>query len=193
MLSFLLSGQALAGKLVIKSNPEDSTVYVVRANGKEVKVGKTPFEGDLSNLTSRYVKSDSFVITLKKKGYEDYRVLMAKNSNVDMNLSANLTIHEKVSSIKEYDLLIADLFDVQRLMRSKNYSDAQGKLDSLEKKYNGFSIIPELKGIAYYMSKDIEKSLSHFRRAFSVNPENKDAYKMKVYLEKKLGVGSEKL
>jgi hypothetical protein len=34
----------------------------------------------------------------------------------------------------------------------------------------------------------MENSLSYYRKAFALNPDNVDAYKMKIYLEKKLGV-----
>src|SRR5690606_24299241 len=100
-------------------------------------------------------------------------------------------ISQEILTVKKHDILMADLFNIQKLIRSNNYSEALAKLEILEKDFPNFSIIPELKGIAYYMSKDIEKALSQFRTAFSKNAENRDAFKMKVYLEKKLGIDTE--
>ena len=65
------------------------------------------------------------------------------------------------------------------------------KLEDLEKKNPRLSIIPELRATAMYLNKDVEGALSYYRKAFSVNPDNADAYRMKIYLEKKLGVDSE--
>lgn len=187
---FLVTRVSTGGEIKIVSNPVESEVYIQSGNGKSIKVGKTPFNQDLDELIQRYVKSSSFVIEVKKKGYRDYRVLFNKTSNVDIELNANLEVSNDTNKIQEYDIMIGDLFESQRLIRGKNYKDAILKLNELEKKYKQFSTIHELKGIAYYLDKDIEKSLSFFRKAFAVNPQNADAYRMKVYLEKKLNVGS---
>ncbi len=128
---------------------------------------------------------------MKKKGYEDYNVLFTKTSSVDVNLTVNLKVDPKISKIIDHDNLMMALFNVQKLIRGRNISDAIKQLDELEKKYKDFSIVAELKATAYYMNKDVENALAYYRRAFALNAENIDAYKMKVYLEKKLGVFSE--
>ena len=137
------------------------------------------------------MKSSSFVIELKKPGHNTYRVLLAKTADVDMELTANLELDQAISNIKEHDLLMNQLFDIQKLVRGRNFRDAVMKLDDLEKKHPGLSIIPELKATAYYMNKEVENALSYYRKAFALNPDNADAYRMKVYLEKKLGIDSE--
>ena len=46
----------------------------------------------------------------------------------------------------------------------------------------------ELLGSAYYLKKDFRSSLGAYRKAFSLNPDNMDAYRMKLYLEKSFNV-----
>jgi tetratricopeptide (TPR) repeat protein len=186
------NASCFGSKLIIKSRPENADIYIVNDEAKPIKIGATPYETDLNELINSYVKSDSFIVEVKKDGHLPYRLLLAKTANVDMRLSASLELDPSIPAFKDHDILMNQLFDVQRLMRSKNFNDAIKILSDLEIKHPRISVIPELMATAYYMNRDIEKSLSYYRKAFSVNPDNSDAYKMKIYLEKKLGVAVDK-
>jgi hypothetical protein len=189
-LAILPALPAAAGKLSIKSQPAGAEIYI-STGGRPVRLGVTPYEADLSEVILTYVKRNSFMMELKKAGHMPYRVLLAKTADVDLELAANLELDQAVSNHKEHDLLMNELFDVQKLIRGRNFRDAQVKLDDLEKKHPTLSVIPELKATSYYMNKEVENALSYYRKAFTLNPDNVDAYRMKVYLEKKLGVDSE--
>ncbi len=191
LLILLFSPLAIAGKLTIKSQPDAAEIFIIDGNSKPVLLGKTPFESDLEDIIRNYVKSSSFLLELKKDGHDPYRVLVAKSANVDMALTAVVELSQAISYIKQHDFLMNELFDVQKLIRARNFTDAINKLEDLEKKNPRLSIIPELRATAMYLNKDVEGALSYYRKAFSVNPDNADAYRMKIYLEKKLGVDSE--
>lgn len=192
LISFLLccSTVSWAAKLIIKSQPEGAEIFIT-INGKPVRLGATPYEANLTEVMKTYVKSNSFMLELKKTGHNPYRVLLAKTDDVDLELTANLELDKAISNIKEHDSLMNQLFDVQKMVRGRNFRDALTKLDDLEKKHPALSIIPEMKATTYYMNKEVENALSYYRKAFSLNPDNHDAYRMKVYLEKKLGIDSE--
>lgn len=179
-----------AAKLVIKSQPEGAEIFI-NTNGKPVRLGVTPYETNLTEVMKNYVKASSFMIEIKKSGHNPYRVLLAKTDDVDLELTANLELDQAISNIKEHDALMNQLFNVQKLIRGRNFADALEQLTQLEKKHPSLSIIPEMKATAYYMNKEVENALSYYRRAFALNPDNHDAYRLKVYLEKKLGVDSE--
>jgi len=188
----LMKSDALAADIKIESQPSEVEIFIQSdANEKPNLIGKTPFKQDLDQLIASYVKSNSFIISMKKKGYENYNVLFTKTSSVDVNLTVNLKVDPKISKIIDHDNLMMALFNVQKLIRGRNITDAIKQLDELEKKYKDFSIVAELKATAYYMNKDVENALAYYRRAFALNSGNIDAYKMKVYLEKKLGVFSD--
>lgn len=191
LIILIFSPLAFAGKISIKSQPDAAEIFIVDGSSKPVLLGKTPFESDLEEIIRNYVKSSSFVLELKKDGHDPYRVLVAKTANVDMALTATLELSQAITNIKEHDFLMNELFDVQKLIRARNFTDAINKLEDLEKKNPRLSIIPELRATAMYLNKDVEGALSYYRKAFSVNPDNADAYRMKIYLEKKLGVDSE--
>lgn len=189
-LTLVTTLPAMAAKLILKSQPEGAEIYIT-VGGRPVRLGNTPYEADLSEVIKTYVKTNSFLLELKKPGHIPYRVLLAKTEDVDLELTANLELDQAVSNHKDHDLLMNELFDVQKLIRGRNFRDALIKLDELEKKHPTLSIIPELKATSYYMNKEVENALSYYRKAFTLNPDNSDAYRMKVYLEKKLGVDSE--
>ena len=180
----------MANKLIIKSQPEAAEVFIVNS-GKPIRIGATPFEANLNEVMNNYVKAPSFVVEISKKGHKPYRLLIAKTAEADLELTANLELDDTATNLKEHDLLMNQLFDVQKLIRGRSFQAALEQLNELEKKHPNFSIIPELKGTAYYMNKEVENALSFYRKAFAINPDNIDAYRMKVYLEKKLGVDSE--
>jgi tetratricopeptide (TPR) repeat protein len=176
-----------AAKLIIKSQPEGAEIFI-STNGKPIRIGSTPYEANLTEVMKSYVKANSFMLELKKSGHNPYRVLLAKTEDVDLELTANLELDPAISNIKEHDALMNQLFDIQKLIRGRNFQDAIKDLGLLETKHPALSIIPEMKATAYYMNKEVESALSNYRRAFAINPENHDAYRMKVYLEKKLGI-----
>ncbi len=173
----------------IASNPKEAEIYVASDPNEQPRlIGKTPFEQDLESLINSYVKKNIFILTLKKEGFEDYKVLFTKATSVDIELQVNMIVDDKIKTIKKHDLLMNELFDVQRMIRGNNARDAILKLDELEKEYKHFSVVSELKATAYYMNKDMENALTYYRKSFALNPDNVDAYKMKIYLEKKMGV-----
>jgi tetratricopeptide (TPR) repeat protein len=186
----IFSSTVWAAKLVIKSQPEGAEIFI-STNGKPIRLGITPYEANMTEVMNTYVKASSFLLEIQKPGHDTYRLLLAKTDDVDLELTANLQLDKAVSNIKEHDALMNQLFDVQKLVRSSNFRDAILKLDDLEKKHPALSIIPEMKATAYYMNKEVENALSYYRRAFALNPDNHDAYRMKIYLEKKLGIDTE--
>jgi tetratricopeptide (TPR) repeat protein len=190
ILSIILSDVSMAAKLNIKSQPDAAEIFI-STNGKPIRLGVTPYEANLTEVMNVYVKSNSFVLEIRKSGHTPYRVLLAKTTDSDLELTANLELDKAISNIKEHDSLMNQLFDVQKLVRGRNFRDALSKLDDLEKKHPTLSIIPEMKATAYYMNKEVESALSYYRKAFSLNSDNHDAYRMKLYLEKKLGVDSD--
>ena len=181
-----------AQEFEILSTPSDVEVFIKKTpKDTPQKLGKTPLKLKANEVFSKIGEQKTFLIKLEKEGFKSYEVVLVKSENVDMKLDFLLEINPKYKIINKHDLLISDLFKIQRLIRSNNLSEAITKLEGLEKENKDFSVITELKGIAYYMQKDLNKALSMFRMAFSKNPDNQDAYKMKVYIEKKLGLDSE--
>jgi hypothetical protein len=180
-----------SAELSIESNPSEAQIYVSTDGKNEIEIGKSPYKQDLGLIIDKYIKKMGFVLIIKKEGHEPYRIFITKTSNVDITLLANLEISRTISNTKKQDRLISELFDIQRLIRSKAYQDAILKLTKLETEFKDISVIYELKATTYYIMKNMEQALAYYRKAFSTNSENIDAYKMKTYMEEKLKLGGE--
>ncbi len=192
-LCLLLPVISKGNYLNINSNPSSSDVFVINpTTNKRVKIGRTPFEIQMQEVVTNFSESQVFLIEVVKEGYEDYRVMVGQIGSNEVNLSVNLSPVKTIIEQKQTDELMAQLFDIQRQIRTKDYSNAIDRLMSLDKKFPNYSIISELIGSAYYLDQKFKEALSYYRKAFSINPENKDAFIMKNYLEKKFNLTLEK-
>jgi tetratricopeptide (TPR) repeat protein len=178
--------QALASNIEIVTNPEEAEVFVINPeNGERVTVGTTPYEGPLDLLGQKAGGATSFVIEIDKPGFESYRLLYSIISSSDVTLRVNLPLKSEIKLTQDLDLLMSDLFDVQRMVRGKDYTSALAKIELLEAKFPQYSILHEIKGSVFYLTQDFTRALAAYRRAFSLNAKNRDAYRMKIYLERK--------
>lgn len=193
LLCLLLPVISKGNYLNINSNPSNSDVFVINpTTNKRVKIGRTPFEIQMQEVVTNFSESQVFLIEVVKEGYEDYRVMVGQVGSNEVNLAVNLSPVKTIIEQKQTDELMAKLFDIQRQIRTKDYSNAIDRLMSLDKKFPNYSIISELIGSAYYLDQKFKEALSYYRKAFSINPENKDAFIMKNYLEKKFNLTLEK-
>ncbi len=174
-----------AGEFIINSSPKDCEVSLVDANtGKKSVLGKTPYESTIEQVAGG-LENGTLQIEVHKPGFIPYHIALPTTIGADVKLFANLEIEKDIKMNQDFDLLVGDLFDVLRMVRVKDYQNSFKKLEKLEKKFPHFSIIFEMKGMISYLKKNYKEALNFYRKSFGLNPKNREAYKMKVYLEKK--------
>lgn len=179
-----------AAQFELKSNPDDSEIYVINdETGKRKLIGKTPYTADFNTIKAEAGKDKSIQLSVVKPGFEDFNIVLPPLASTDMRIAANLKVEKDIALTSDFDMLVSDLFDVLRMTRLKDYETANSKLDILINKFPHFSVVYEMKGLNYYLSKEFKKSLNFYKKAFSVNPKNREAYKMMIYLEKKFNLG----
>ncbi|MBF0360078.1 MAG: tetratricopeptide repeat protein [Oligoflexia bacterium] len=186
IFSMLTINSSIAGTLTIKSNPSDADVFV-RASNKtnETRIGKTPLEMSLEDIVRNYAEdANVFVIDIRKQGFEKYRAVITKAGKVDIELEVTLDLILTNELMHSFDIFIWKIFDIQRLIRLQQYDTAIVKLNEELEKFPHISSISEFLGSTYYLKQDYSKALEYYRKAFAENPQNIDAYKMKIYLEK---------
>jgi len=192
-LTIIFTSNLIASEISILSNPVGGIIYVKDAKkGDRIKVGETPYKGNLDQLVQNISSKAAFIVEVTKVGFDPYRILLTKTGSMDIELDVNLQISKNIEMVQDLDLLTGDLFDVQRMIRVKDFKSSLSKLDLLEKKFPHYSIIAEMKGSVFYLLKEYKRSLGFYRKAFGLNPENREAYQMKVYLEKKFNVNKKK-
>jgi tetratricopeptide (TPR) repeat protein len=151
------------------------------------KIGKTPYTGNLQDLASSYSKSGFFIVVIEKTGYVSQSIVLSDLLKSDLALTINLESSQDFTKYKVVDQSINELFEAQRFIRSQLYDEAIEKLKKLEADEKNLSIIPEMIASTYYLKKDMKSALGWYRKAYRVNPDNKDAFTMKTYLEKSMG------
>jgi tetratricopeptide (TPR) repeat protein len=186
----LLSTLAYAKDLSINSTPDKAEVRILPLSGGEArKAGETPFKIPMNEASSSYANGgDVFMIELIKDGYEPYRMVVPEFIKSDISIDVVLTQRTGLDEIKKIDKGMADLFEAQRMIRSRNYIGAIKKIDEVEKSIPKLSVTKELQGATYYMQNDYKSALDYYQQAYAANTENLDAYKMIVYLEKAMGI-----
>jgi tetratricopeptide (TPR) repeat protein len=176
LIFILISSSVYAKTLKIETEPKEAEVKVEIGGGKTITLGKTPYEGDLEKLQAEHSGQKFLQIIVSKKGFNQESIMLLGATKEDITLNLKLKIDDYADMIVRYDSMISELFKAQKLIRSNNFSEALTVLDTLSVEYKDFSIIYELKGIALYMNKEIEKSLTMFRHAYSLNPKNIDSF-----------------
>jgi tetratricopeptide (TPR) repeat protein len=179
---------ASAEQLKLKSDPADAKVFIRDLGGiQNIKIGNTPYEGNILDLATNYAKSNFFLVVIEKDGYESQSILLSDLLKSDIELNINLSPKEDILYFRKLDKSMNDMMEAQRLLRAQQYDEAISLLKNVETDQPKLSIVPELIGSAFYLKKDQRNSLTWFEKAYRMNPENKDAYTMKSYLRKALG------
>jgi tetratricopeptide (TPR) repeat protein len=190
----LLGSTAFAAKVNFLSTPEGAEVFVINpTTGKKKPVGKTPYTSDFSSFLSQGGENQSIQVMVSKPGYEDFNIVVPPISSSDVRVNANLQVEKNLKLATDFDFLVTDLFDALRMTRLKDFESSNQKLDLLIKKFPHFSVVYEMKGMNFYLKKDFKKALNFYKKAFSVNPKNREAYRMMTYLEKKFNINKKEL
>lgn len=175
----------LAQEIIIDSSPSAAKIIISNgSNTQTSEIGTTPFKMTIAQFNKFFAKDYAYAIDIKKDGFSDYHLIVSNIGQNNININAALKPNIDINSNKKIDKFINSLFEAQRLIRNKNLDSALSLMDNLEKDYPQYSSIYEFKGGAYYLNKEFKKALSYYRKAVDINPENQDAQRMKVYLEK---------
>ncbi len=190
IICFSSIGYINAATITIKSDPEKGAEVFVRelAKSEFKKLGKIPFESPLAEITNNFVTSKFFVIEIRKEGFIPYRMVLNDIGNSDLKINANLQAKIDHLKFRKIDTVVGKIFEAQGLIRAKQLDEGITKLKKLEKEAPFLSIVPELIGSTYYLKNENKMAYSWFSKAYRINPQNRDAFTMKNYLEKALGI-----
>ena len=119
-------------------------------------------------------------------------MVLKVDDNIDIDMLVNLEAKEDFIKYQVIDKAIADLFEAQRLMRAQDVDKAIGMLERVEEDVPHISVVPDLLGSAHYLKKNYKSALDNYKKAYRINPDNRDAYKMTNYLNKSLKVSKGK-
>jgi tetratricopeptide (TPR) repeat protein len=186
----ILYGCGTTREISIKSTPELADVYIREVGSQQSeKIGQTPII-----LTEEILKKVStpgkapMMIVVKRAGFLKQQLLLNDLGNTSIQYDIRLEENNLSNMMTTIDKVGSELFEAQRLIRSGSYDNSLKLLNTLNKKFPYSSIINELRGAVYYLKKDYPNALVYYDIAVKYNQKNVDAFKMKKYLEKELGI-----
>ncbi|MEC9281430.1 MAG: hypothetical protein VX642_01865 [Bdellovibrionota bacterium] len=175
----------------VESAPGQANVYVQSVqNGERIKLGQTPMEISKDQLSQYSLEKGPLYLVMDKTGYSEHKILLSEVSGVEIEVRHNLKPTINLESEKEINDLVEDLFEVQRLIRVRDYDGALKMIDDLAKKAPLVGAIYELKGAIYYINEDYVKALEAYRNVLKTPTKSGEAKRMIGLLEKKLAGGS---
>lgn len=166
-----------SSQLTIESDPLGSDVYL--SVGKQVpkKLGQTPYVMKTDGLD---LSTESFVITISKEGFDRQSVLVPITSlnnvsAISVHLNQLVTKEDpKQKAAENLDIALEQvargIANIQSLIQSKEYDQAQSTASTLLATYPNLSILYDLLGNIYYLKKDVEKSLANYKKAQLIYP-----------------------
>lgn len=179
----------IAAQVDITSNPSESEVYIVNPSTREsTMIGETPYNDDIGSSLRSLGLDSSYIIEIRRVGFKPYRLLVSNINRTKLEIDASLEVDSDIERLNDYDLLIGQILHVVRYIRTQDFDSALLELENLEKRFPQFSVIYELRGSIFYLNREFRRALSMYRKAFSLNPLNRDAFRMKDYLERRFNL-----
>lgn len=189
LFTFFIISSAIAGDISINTIPSGASVYLTKSDGSQgALLGPTPYNAKSDDIISKLEGNSLLHLTIIKEDYAKQSLVLILDESGTYKFTLRLEGMVKDHNVEAIDKYSSALFDVQKMIRLKDYNNAINLLNQIEKDFPYFSTVSELKGGVYYLSRQFNSSLESYRKAVELNPKNYDAFRMKNYLEKYAGV-----
>lgn len=186
----LLASCSSSTSIKVTTEPAGAKILVRSMGTKSYEeMGVTPLTISSDDLEKKKIKDGPLYIDLQKEGYKKSSVLLAETEAVDIEVQMNLNPEDKLENARKYDELSNQLFEVQRLIRTKSFEEALKITATIKKDFPELSVPNELEGSIYYLQSKFKKSLEAFNLAYSKNTENAFVLKMKKLIIEKTKSG----
>lgn len=192
--TILIAGCATS-RIVIKSEPPESEVYVRAAGSEEKKsIGKTPLTLSFSEIKESTkvdpTSGEFFELFVEKKEFQPERLLIpaARMGHAETIVLAKLKSSE--SEGRTVHRLLQHLFNAQKLANDREFERAQLELDKAFAIDANFARGMSLRGSIFFVQQKYEESLKWFQKALDTDPQFDDAVKMISQIKSIMGGSS---
>ena len=136
-IAILLFLTACSSSSVIKINsyPTGAKVQVRNMESKTSQsLGETPLTVEGSTLEDKKIGDGMLVVELEKLGYHKQTLILTEVVDVDAEISLNLKPIDETEMAASFDKATEKMFEVQRLIRGKNYGKALSLVKEIKKR-----------------------------------------------------------
>ena len=185
--AFLFAVIAGCGTVEINSEPREAEIFVLGpGQDKGRPLGKTPFQGALSDMTD-IAGEGPLVIQLRKQGYLPQSIFVPNVSGSDLKISLVLPSAKSDSQFTEINRIVRIALRAEREILEKRFDAAMASAQEIRKINENATSSYEIEGAVFLLKGQLEKSLSSWQKSLAIEPQNADALGMVNLIEKKLG------
>jgi hypothetical protein len=176
----VISGCATSS-LTIQSNPAGADISVRKGDGSATKLGVTPLS--ITKETASDWMGDNVEISVSKDGYLPQTLLLPKfywgaKEKLDVQLKDAPSLELAKQQEKVFNEIASGVAEVQHLLAKKDLVSSEQRLNILLNRFQSIAMLHTLLGNLFYMRHDFSKSLSEYKRAQQLQPEDIESKRM---------------
>jgi hypothetical protein len=174
------------GTVAIRSNPSDAEILLMQPGRSDPKpMGKTPYEGKLSDLGSA-ANSGPIVIQIRKPGYVTQNLYVPNASGSRIEFDTNLK-PVNPGSYADMNKIVKLILQAERQIMQKQVDEALKSAADIKTMNDNVAVAWEIEGAAYFVKGDLQKAKLSWLRSLEIDPENPETAKMISTIDEKLG------
>jgi tetratricopeptide (TPR) repeat protein len=148
-------------------------------------MGKTPYEGKLSDLGSA-ANSGPIVIQIRKPGYVTQNLYVPNASGSRIEFDTNLK-PVNPGSYADMNKIVKLILQAERQIMQKQVDEALKSAADIKTMNDNVAVAWEIEGAAYFVKGDLQKAKLSWLRSLEIDPENPETAKMISTIDEKLG------
>lgn len=173
------------GTVGIRSNPSEAEILVMQPGRLDPKpLGKTPYEGSLSDLGAA-ANSGPIIIQIKKAGFITQNLYVPNASGSRIEFDTNLKPINP-GSFQDMNKIIKLVLQAEREIMTKQVDQALKTAEAIKSMNDNISAAWEIEGAANFVKGDLKKAKAAWLRSLEIDPENPDTAKMLSTIDKQL-------
>jgi tetratricopeptide (TPR) repeat protein len=179
----MLSLAGCAAKVLVKSDPPESTVsFVVPDTHERKALGVTPLEitsKKIDELTRLSPGQSSFLeIVVEKEGFQPQSILVPYNRMFGRITELNMRLLVREKEGAKYHELVQDLVNAQTFINDGQFERAEAEARRALKIDGDFIFAQLLLGHTFFLRHNYEQSLQCYELALEIEPGNREAQRM---------------
>jgi hypothetical protein len=174
------------GTVAVRSSPTGADITVMQPGKMDAKpLGKTPFEGKLSDLGTA-ANSGPIVIQIRKDGYIPQSLYVPNASGSRLEFDTNLKPLNP-GSYEDMNKIIKLVLQAERQIMLKQVDEALKTATAIKAMNDNISVAWEIEGAAHFVKGDLSNAKIAWTRSLEIDPENPDTARMLQTIDEKSG------
>ena len=165
------------GTVAIRSSPSDAEVSIMLPGRWDPKpLGKTPYEGKLSDLGSA-ANSGPIIVQIKKPGFITQHLYVPNATGSRIEFDTNLKPINP-GSYADMNKIVKLVLQAEREIMTKQVDEALKTAAAIKAMNDNVAVAWEIEGAANFVKGNLAKAKLAWQRSLEIDPENPETVKM---------------